>query len=154
MYTQYFSSFSYNCFPSLPFLQSFIAIIYLHYCMHFKCRSIVSNSHFSFRNEQLTNCQLLQPGKSTLASIRTVKEQETLVTVFGGGWISGEKSSSGKWFWRSLNGPVEITQFFWEEGMPSFSGSCMGLTSDNTGTSGWEDWMCPTMMTAICEMRC
>jgi len=98
-------------------------------------------------------CQKIQPGKSSIASIRSEAEQKT---AFGGHyWIGGVRVGGTNWFWWRYTvmetTPVEMVYTNWHDGEPNNADNAEYCAESNEGK--WNDVQCSNRIQALCEIR-
>lgn len=107
-------------------------------------------------------CRRLEPGRSTLASIRSLREQQFLrkdiyPTKYSA-WLSGTRVA-GKWFLWYLNNSKwiqmeKITAEYWDSHEPDNKDNnedCINMYRVN---GKWYDNRCTNRYSAYCEIRC
>jgi len=106
---------------------------------------------------QMRRCAALEPGLSSLASVRTEKERVFVKTKFTSNvWLGGfELETTNEWYWWTAGVPERITSTFWYTGQPGNSGSKQAcITGNYSSKKQWDDQYCTSRHYAICEIRC
>ena len=107
--------------------------------------------------EQVKKCKELEPGRSTIGSIQSKQEQDTVTKRFPTVWLGGfEIVNTGQWFWWGAGEPKPIQQTYWRGREPNdYNGqeSCI-VANYVAGKGGWDDNMCQLKRKALCELRC
>merc|ERR1719392_4494 len=114
--------------------------------------------------QALVECQKIEVGRTTLASIENKNEQESIsksdIPDVYGTWTAGVMIPPlQKWFWYKDNGEQvmlkQVTSFFWNSGQPDGDkdGYCMNIFNVARGRK-WNDFSCENKLPALCEIRC
>lgn len=110
-------------------------------------------------HRQEEKCRNLEPGRSSLASIRSQAEQDHLKQLLGGQvhYIGGVRVANDWIFWyRDINGEKKLDNMrvtFWRDTdlhMEDCRWKIIGLYPDGTWYLGRESWL----HSAFCELRC
>ena len=115
------------------------------------------DAHLSWFDSMVA-CQKLEGGRSSLATVRNTSEQNAIQNHFSGYfWLGGfEIESTGLWFWWTLGKPEKIGTVYWNKGEPNNSkGNGEACLVANWGVEkGWNDGVCTSTLSALCELRC
>ena len=106
-------------------------------------------------------CQNIEPGRSSIASVRSPEEQAHIVKGLPdeAWWLGGIRLGGHKWYWTSMKKYkimfTPLTYKNWHAGEPSTPkfDHCLHMHTAGLGRK-WNDISCIHRFRAICEIRC
>ena len=110
-------------------------------------------------------CKEIEPGRTTLASILTMREQRNVVLDLpdGGWWLGGVRIGWKRWHWMSDRTSfgirmvgLNVSGFInWGAGQPTgnLGETCLGIRTIAYNRK-WGNYNCNFKFRAICQLRC
>merc|ERR1712159_414482 len=109
-------------------------------------------------------CKGIEPGRTSIASIRSPAEQKSVCIDFPGGywWLGGVQIGNSNWYWFSDTSlemtitPIRNTSYTnWKEWEPNNPKTehCLMMYGVNESYQ-WNDARCTETFRALCELRC
>ena len=120
----------------------------------------LESSHASRWFRVAMDCIHVEPGRSTIATVRSDSELEALHEKLPSAsqlWLGGIRLGLPVWHWYTNKGDggslKTIKKFFWKQGEPNGAKrikKCLLLD----GQDGWADRFCWIAFRGLCEFRC